>query len=110
MSDLRFHLKQGDQEPALQVIIYNPDTTPMNLSAVAGILFRMSKPGEAPTIAAGSTTGVDLVNGIVEYRWGPDDTDEAGEYRAEFIVTYTSGKEETFPKDTYLIVEIHENV
>lgn len=107
MSNLRFKIKQGDREPALQIQIFNADDTPRNLTTgLAGILFQMGKAGATPVVHNGSTTAVNLAEGITEYRWGTGETDEVGEFRAEFVLVDIDGHEETYPKDTFIVVEV----
>jgi len=109
--DLRFHLKKGDRQPPLQMIIYNPDGTRKDLSSgITGMIFRMGKPGVAVKIAAGVITAVNLAQGVVEHRWASTTTDEVGEFRGELVITYTDATTETFPKESFLVVEIHDEV
>lgn len=111
MSELRFSIKKGDRKPALQVKVFNPDGSARDLSSgIASMKFYMGKPGAAVKVNGAAMTAVTLVSGVIEYQWAAGDTDEVGEFRGEVLITDTAGKEETFPKDTYIIVEIMEDI
>lgn len=46
------------------------------------------------------------IEGYVSYRWLPQDTATAGEYRAEFEVKWANGSIVTVPNDGYFTVNI----
>lgn len=48
----------------------------------------------------------DALNGVAWFVFEQGDTDEAGTYQAEFEVTFTDNRVETFPNDGYITVEI----
>ena len=45
-------------------------------------------------------------NGIVQYVWTSNDTNQAGSFNAEFEVTFADGSKETFPNEEFLTVVI----
>jgi hypothetical protein len=47
---------------------------------------------------------------VVEHRWEPGDTAEAGAFEAEFRVVYADGAIETFPNAGFISVRIGEDV
>jgi hypothetical protein len=51
---------------------------------------------------------IDAEDGNIRYEWADSDTDEAGRYRAQFVVTYPNDDVETFPSDGYHDVFIHQ--
>lgn len=106
----RFLIKRGDLNPPLRVQFFKADMTARDMTGLAGVNFMMGKPGATPIISVGPVTSVSLVEGILEYRWVAGDTDDPGEYRAEFIITTLDGKEETYPKDGYIVVEVVQDV
>jgi hypothetical protein len=90
------------------------DTLPQITSALGGfgdltgatVKFVMRKVDNlSPKIAAAGSFD-DRTAGLVRYSWLPVDTDTPGTYDAEWEVTYSSGKKQTFPGDSYLTVII----
>lgn len=102
MPVLQATLKDG----AGNAIDLNPGGTPV------GLKFFMSTPADVVKINQNATivqtgSGGSAVNkGVVQYQWGATDTDTIGYYNAEFEVTYSSSKKETFPDNSFFLVEI----
>lgn len=48
----------------------------------------------------------DAVNGIVWMVFDQGDTDEAGSFQAEFEVTFSDARIETFPNDGFFLINI----
>jgi hypothetical protein len=57
-----------------------------------------------------AATVVTAASGIVRYDWLAADTDTAGTFQAEFEVTYSDGKIETFPNASYIEVVITDDI
>ena len=90
-----FTVGQGDLLPAISAQLVDENGDPVDLTD-ATCKFHMSKGGVVKVDAA--ATIVTPATGIVRYDWVTADTDEAGEYDAEWEVTYTTGtKPLTFP-------------
>lgn len=98
------YMKQHDLLPQLQAGLLN-GVVAVNLSTATSVKFLMSN-AIVGTVASAAATITDAVNGGVAYTWSPGDTDVAGTYKAEFEVTWSSGKKQTFPNDSYLQVKI----
>lgn len=99
-----FTVKQGDTLPALTATLVSANGSKANLSN-ATILFRMSDLYTTNLIEA-SAEILDPANGKVAYYWADGETAEAGRFYAEFVVTYASGKQETFPNTDPINVTI----
>jgi hypothetical protein len=90
------------------------DTLPQVTAALGGfgdltgaaVKFVMSKPGNVSPKVAAAGTFDDRTAGIVRYSWIPGDTDTPGTYDAEWEITYSNGKKQTFPGDSYNTVII----
>lgn len=63
-----------------------------------------------PVVQAATATIVDGSAGSVRYSRASGDTDTVGAYQAEFQVTYSDGKIESFPNDGYIAVEITDDI
>lgn len=54
----------------------------------------------APTINAAATID-DAATGLVSYAWTAGDTDSAGNFQIEWVITYPSGHKRTAPSFGY---------
>lgn len=98
------YMKQHDLLPQLQCGLLN-GTVPVDLTTAASVKFLMSNVivGLVTNAAASITTAA---TGQVAYTWVSGDTALAGVFKAEFEVTWSTGKKQTFPNDSYLQVKI----
>lgn len=104
-----FTIKQGDTSPSLLANLVLPDKTPAQLAG-STVLFHMRNSRGTGSTLVGSATIVNASAGQVRYDWDPADTALVGDYEAEFQVTYSDGKIETFPNDGFLEVSIPEQL
>lgn len=101
-----FYIKQGDLLPEIQVTCTDADTgDAIDLTAATAVRFHMRKPGASTEKVDAAATFVDKALGQVKYSWTGSDTDETGEFDAEFEVTFGAGTL-TFPNWKQLIVKI----
>lgn len=95
-----FYLKKGDTYPNIETIL-SDGGGPVNLSGCT-VLFRMSVANtgnlmvEKNATVVTPQTGVDIGRCYAEF--APEDTEELGEYRVEWRVTFPNGKKATFPR------------
>ena len=93
-----FYLKQNNTKPSLAVQLLT-DGSIVNLDG-ATVKFHMG------TVVDSQATIVDAATGTVRYDWASGDTAKNGMYEAEFKVTFSDGKVETFPNNGYMFVNI----
>lgn len=105
MSDETFYIKAGNTAPAIRVILKYPDGDPVNITGHTSLRFHLRGPDGVNVVDADATAN-DEAAGDVQYSWSNGDTDTPGLYRAEWEVTYASGKIETFPNFGYQYVHI----
>lgn len=94
--------KVGDKEPAIEAVLEDANGDPKDLSNASGVSFHMKEPRSGTAKIDKAATITDAPNGVVQYSWDAEDVDEAGEFEAEFEVTWSDGDTETFPKDGFL--------
>lgn len=100
-------LKKGDTLPTISATLTGDDGTALDLSG-STVEFRFRHvDGGTPT--TGSATVVNAADGKVKYDWSAGDTDDAGYYIGEWIVT-TGSEVLTAPGDSYVTFEIVETV
>jgi len=109
-----FHIKQDDTSPAIRFQLQNHRGEPVDISGFEKLRFHMQKENSTePTVLADTDRGVsapDVENGIVQYDWSPEDTSRPGDYEAEFEITFSGGRTETFPNRRNISVEIEEEI
>lgn len=95
-----FTLKANDRLPSIQA------TLSADLTTATSVKFIMKT-------ATGNTVKVNTVativtpaTGVVRYDWAAVDTATPGDYIAEWEVTWTGGKKQTFPTLNYHTVSI----
>jgi len=103
-----YTIKEGDLDPAIEATLKR-DGSPYDLRNAQRVDIVIGALSDPPVVDA-RTTIVDAARGVVEYAWESGDTDEPGTYRAEWVVTTSSGAEATFPDDGYKMVTIQAEV
>lgn len=95
-------LKRNDTKDNIKATLSN-ESGPVDLTGCT-VRFLMSKRG---TVKVDKPAQIeDTVNGIVWVVFEQGDTDETGLYQAEFEVTNSDERIETFPNDSYILIEI----
>src|SRR5690625_4740426 len=100
-------LKRYDRTPALEAVLQQATGAPINLQN-ATVKFLM-KDQDGLKIDS-PVTIIDVSRGMVKYDWAEDDTDEVGDYQAEFEITFSNGRKMTVPNDDYIVVVILEDL
>jgi len=94
-----FYLKRDDTSPVLQLLL----ETSADLTG-ASCVFNMSTPAGVMVVDAEPATVI--LPSTVIYAWVPADTAAPGTFRADFTVTYSNGRTETFPNAGFIDVII----
>lgn len=98
-----FTLKANDRLPSIQAT-FTSAGAPVDLTSATGVKFIM-KSGSTVKVNAAAVI-VTPTAGVVRYDWLAADTATPGDYTAEWSVTWTGGKQQTFPTTTYHTVTI----
>jgi hypothetical protein len=101
-----FTIKRGSRLPRIRATVPGAqEGGPVDLSGVTAVQFVMADmKGVLKVNAAGAV--LDAAERIVEYAWAAADTEVAGEYEAEFMLTFTGGEQMRVPTDGYIIVRV----
>ncbi|MBA2704917.1 MAG: hypothetical protein H0U60_13830 [Blastocatellia bacterium] len=100
-----FRIKQGDTLPVIESILTDAQGVVVDLTAASAVTFRMrTKDGGTLALVGTATILAPATAGRVRYAWNAADTAIAGEYEADWKVTFTGGATATFPSGSYLRV------
>ena len=104
-----FYLKQGDTTSVLNRTLRDADGNVVDVTG-ATIVFSMMNSAGTVKVNLQSASIVTAAQGAVRYTWASADVDTVGTYRGEFKVTYSGGGIQRFPNDSYIVIEITDNV
>ena len=102
-----FYIKRGDTGSPIRATLRD-QSGPVDLSG-ADVRFHMMDNVEAVKVDAESTV-LAPGDGDVQYEFGDEDVDTAGEYRAEWEVTFADGMVVTFPNHGFVHVLVSGDV
>jgi transcriptional/translational regulatory protein YebC/TACO1 len=95
-------IKRNDTKDNIKATLSN-ESGPVDLTG-ATVRFLMSKRGIVKVDRQAQIQ--DAVNGIVWMVFEQGDTDESGSFQAEFEVTFPDARVETFPNDSFILINI----
>jgi hypothetical protein len=96
-----FTIKANDRLPSIQATLSADLTTATSVN----FIMKSTGPGGAIKVNAVATI-VTPASGVVRYDWIAADTATPGSYQAEWQVTWTGGKKQTFPTLTYHSIDV----
>lgn len=100
-----FIIKQYNTIPSLEATLVDHLGQPVSLVG-ATVSFAMRSKDNQNFVISGAASIVDAPTGKVSYQWGLADTNTSGSYIAEFGVTYTNGRKESFPNGDYIQIHV----
>ena len=110
MANPTFFIKRNDDQPTLDVALRDDKNRPVDVTG-ASVVFHMRNTADDTTkISGASVTVLAASKGEVRYSWTTTNTNTAGNFEAEFQVSFSDGGVQTFPNDGYIDVIITEDV
>lgn len=104
-----FYIKKNDTSPAMLATLQDAKGIAIDLTG-ASVRFHMRPISGGEVTVDKPATVVTPDNGIVQYDFASQDTEKTGTYKAEFEVTYSDARIETFPNDGYISVVILDDI
>jgi hypothetical protein len=98
-------MKQGDLQPPLSVSLTDDTGNVVDVTTALSVKFRMAPSITHVELFSRDATIDDGANGQFSYLWQAGDTDTAGTFYGEFVVTWSTGPQ-TFPVSGYLTIVI----
>jgi len=114
MANLVFEIKRGDLAPIFRAQCIDGSTgNAVDLTSATSIKL-LIKDDTNTLIVNSLMTKEDqtqaATKGFVRYAWTTGDTDQSGVFRGEVEVTWSDGKPQTFPRDSYVRVIIYDDL
>lgn len=108
MADL-FPMVVGDLEPGIEITLLDSTGAAVDLSVAESVKLRFAT-SAGVEVWVRDVTIDDAVNGVVFYDWQDGDTDVAGYYLAQVVVTWTGSpvRPQTYPATGRIYVLIAE--
>jgi hypothetical protein len=101
------NLKRGDLKPDLIITCTSAGAVP-DFTTASSVQVACRREGAATVLFTRTATGNSL--GQVTYVWQTGDTDTVGRLLFEVIATWPGTKPQRFPANSYLPVDIEENL
>ena len=105
MANLNAYMKAGDRDD-LVVRLFDADRVPLVLTPATTAVFKMRNKATGIALTMVGSVFVDTNNGVLTYTWGAGETNTAGIYEAQIVLTPPTGKVQTVPKYGFLIITI----
>lgn len=106
---MAFFIKQNDTSPFMTATLKDASDNAVDILG-SSVQFHMRAVGSTTVKVDAAAVVTDGENGAVKYEWATGDTDTVGQYQAEFEVTYAGGKIETFPNNSYILVQVVDDI
>ena len=107
----RFVIKRHSQRPSLRMYVKNTITDgPFDFTGATAVKFAMKDSSGNLVFSNPAVIESPSTSGYLRYNWGATDTQTAGEFRAEFDVSYGVGDKLTVPVKGNILVKIYEDV
>lgn len=101
---MAFTFTQTNTRAYFAVVIKNELTNSVaDLTGTTVTFYFQHKKSKTSVVAGGACVLTDDANGEVEYRWGANDLNVPGIYKAEFLITFADGKTQSVVIDDVVV-------
>lgn len=104
-----FVMKRNDTSPAIEMQLLSNAGSAVPISG-ATVRFHMKNAQTQEIVINAVATIVNAATGIVKYEWDSLDTLTSGRYLAEWEVTYSDSRIETFPNNGNQVIVITDDL
>lgn len=101
---MTFYLKQDNTSSSVQINLLDENDDAVDVSG-ATVRFHVVNAYGAVLVDEAMTI-VTAASGIVRYDWATDDLPQPGILHAEVEVTYADGTIQSFPNNSYFVIEV----
>ena len=99
-------VKQNDTRGFITSQLLDENLAPVNIGGGATVKFHMKRPTDAAAKVNVAATIIDAALGIVRHSWSGTELSIAGDFEAEWEVTFAGPSVLTFPNDGYDLVHV----
>ena len=110
MANPTFFIKQNDDRPTLDVALQDDRGRPVNVASATIVFHMRNTADDSVKITSAAVTILSATRGEVRHTFTTTNTDTAGNFEAEFQVTFSGGTVQTFPNDGYIDIIITDDV
>lgn len=105
MAHQNLHMFQHDLLPSILMTLIDRKNVAVNLTTAQSLKLHIADDAGNKIVDDQDLTVVDAVKGIVRYDWKAPETATVGEFTAQVVVRFASGKPQTAGKFTVTIEE-----
>tara|TARA_R100000951_G_scaffold114510_2_gene119542 strand:+ start:521 stop:844 length:324 start_codon:yes stop_codon:yes gene_type:complete len=106
---MAFYIKQNDTAPIILVTLKDGNDAAVDLTAASAV-FKMRPVGQSTVKINSAAIIHNADGGQVRYEWVAADTNTMGSYEAEFEITFSDGKIETFPNSDFIRITVTDDI
>ena len=107
---VKFTTKRNSRRPYLRLSVKSKDGSAFPLTGALSVRFLMYSEGSNVAKVDADAVLEDIPGGLLRYEWAATDLDTAGEFFAEFDVSFPNGEKMTLPLTGVIRVTVYEDL